>query len=521
MALAAKLNLRQSQSMVMTPQLLQSIRLLQFTQLELDRFVEDQIESNPLLERIDAEPPDSAGPQQGDARDDGSAAADGDDWSSSELEVDAAQIAGKLDTALDNVFPDDPGFRDPVPEKPSAALAPTLAGGGLGSQASGAEVDLEAIVAERRTLRDHLIEQVSLTFRDVPSRVIAYEIVDGVEPSGYFDGDLGEIAIRLGCETALVERVLGILHQMDPPGVFARDLAECLSLQLARLDRLDPAMAALLANLPLLAKRDFKSLSRLCGVDEGDLVDMLAEIRALDPRPGLAFEYSGAESVIHDVEIRPAADGTWHIEMNPDALPRVIVNRDYHTSVSRGSLSGDEKAFMSDCLQNATWLERSLDQRATTILKVAAEIVRQQDAFLVHGVSKLRPMTMRMIADAIGMHESTISRVSSNKYMLTPRGLFEFRYFFTVSIAASNIDDDGHSSESVRQRIRALIDAETPDAVLSDDALVSMLAKEGIDIARRTVAKYREGMNIASSVQRRREKRAMANADTRAAVNQY
>ena len=240
---------------------------------------------------------------------------------------------------------------------------------------------------------------------------------------------------------------------------------------------------------------------------------MLAEIRTLDPRPGLAYEHSASEAIIYDVEVREAADRTWRVELNPDALPRILVNRDYYTQVSRSGLNSDEKTFMSECLQNATWLERSLDQRATTILKVATEIVRQQDAFLVQGVSALKPMTMKMVADAIGMHESTISRVSANKYMLTPRGMFEFRYFFTVAIGASDGTDESHSSEAVRQRIRALIDKETPDAVLSDDSLVTMLRKEGIDIARRTVAKYREGMNIASSVQRRREKRALAVAN--------
>ncbi|MCI5077901.1 RNA polymerase factor sigma-54 [Oricola sp.] len=506
MALSAKLNLRQSQSMVMTPQLLQSIRLLQFTQLELDRFVQEQIESNPLLERGASDDQDARadGPAEaGPAEDAGS----NSDWSMDELEVSAEAIADKLDSSLDNVFPDDPGRFD------NAASAQGPSASRTGSDVIGrpdGDFDLEAVVADSLTLRDHLAEQISLTLRTVADRAIAFDLVDALDANGYLDAELDIVADRLGCELEDVEAVLGELQTMDPAGVFARDLAECLALQLRRKDRFDPAMATLVANLPLLARRDFKALSRLCGVDEGDLVDMLAEIRTLDPRPGLAFETSGAQAIVYDVEVRESADKSWRIELNSDALPRVLVDRDYYAEVSRAGLSTDEKAFMSECLQNATWLERSLDQRATTILKVATEIVRQQDGFFMRGVSALKPMTMKMVADAIGMHESTVSRVSANKYMLTPRGMLEFRYFFTVSIPASGAGEDGHSSEAVRQRIRALIDAETPEAVLSDDALVSMLKTEGVDIARRTVAKYREGMNIASSVQRRREKRALA-----------
>jgi RNA polymerase sigma-54 factor len=508
MALSARLNLRQSQSMVMTPQLLQSIRLLQFTQLELDRFVQEQVEINPLLERDAAD--DGASDGDGASTFDTGSGDDGSpssDWSMDELEVSSSAIADKLDTSLDNVFPDDPGHGD------GGLAAPGGLSGRTGSDVIGrsdSDFDLESFVAGTRTLRDHLQEQISLTLRTTSDRAIAHELVDALDPNGYLDVDLDEVAARLGCEREDVEAVLGALQEMDPPGVFARGLAECLALQLRRLDRFDPAMAALVANLPLLAKRDFKALSRICGVDQGDLIDMLGEIRTLDPRPGLAFETSGSEAIIYDVEIRESPDKSWRIELNPDALPRILVDRDYYAKISRAGLSSDEKLFMSECLQNATWLERSLDQRATTILKVATEIVRQQDAFFVHGVSALRPMTMKMVADAIGMHESTVSRVSANKYMLTPRGMLEFRYFFTVSIAASAAGEDGHSSEAVRQRIRSLIDRETPEAILSDDALVAMLKQEGIDIARRTVAKYREGMNIASSVQRRREKRALA-----------
>jgi RNA polymerase sigma-54 factor len=307
-----------------------------------------------------------------------------------------------------------------------------------------------------------------------------------------------------------VTRVLDSLQQLDPPGVFARSLSECLAIQLRARDRLDPAMAALLDNLELLARRDFASLKRICGVDEEDLIDMLAEIRKLDPKPGTGFEASPSEAIVPDVVVRAAPDGSWAIELNAETLPRVLVNQTYYATVSKHAPKNSaDHAFLTDCLQTANWLTRSLDQRAKTIIKVATEIVRQQDAFLMHGVDHLRPLNLKTVADAIKMHESTVSRVTSNKYMLTPRGLFELKYFFTVSIGSAE-GGDSHSAESVRHRIRNMIVLESPDAVLSDDDIVDILKKGGVDIARRTVAKYREAMNIASSVQRRREKRALA-----------
>jgi len=338
--------------------------------------------------------------------------------------------------------------------------------------------------------------------------LIAEELAEGLDDAGYFTGGLPEIAERLAVDLPTLERVLAKCQTFDPPGLFGRSLSECLALQLKARDRLDPAMQALLSHLDLLSKRDFHALKRLCGVDEEDLIDMLAEIRSLDPKPGAAFTSAPAEPVEPDVIVRPSADGSWAVELNQEALPRVLVNEAYFATVSSHA-NKEEKIFLSECLQSANWLTRSLEQRARTILKVAVEIVRQQDAFLVHGVQHLRPLTLKMVAEAIDMHESTISRVAANKFMMTPRGLFELRYFFTTAIAAAD-GGDAHSAEAVRDRIRRLVEAEDPNDVLSDDTIVDVLRKEGIDIARRTVAKYREGMNIPSSVQRRREKRALA-----------
>lgn len=513
MALSAKLQLRQTQSLAMTPQLLQSIRMLQLTHVELQRFIDEEIERNPLLERVET-PQDGTDQAAPDATSDaveqmpldvaeGSGFDAVSDWS-------AEAISDRLDTSLDNIFPDDPGTGD--------RLAPDLAGQWKSARqsvtaGSGAPVgfDMDDMAAPRRSLRDHISQQIAFAFADPLERLIAGELADGLDEAGYLRIDPDEVADRLGAGRQAVLTVLAVCQTFEPTGVFATDLAQCLSLQLAGRNRLDPAMATLVANLEFLARRDFQVLKRLCGVDEEDLLDMLAEIRALDPRPGLAFCQEPSDTIVPDVEVRANNDGSWSVELNLEALPRVLVDQAYFAVVSGHARSRAEKDFLTECLQSANWLTRSLDQRARTILKVASEIVRQQDDFLVHGVRRLKPLNLKAVADAIGMHESTVSRVTANKYMLTPRGMFELRYFFTASIASS--DGGGtHSSEAVRDRIRQMVAEEDAAGVLSDDAIVERLKADGVDIARRTVAKYREGMNIPSSVQRRREKRAFAGA---------
>ncbi|MBL8580949.1 MAG: RNA polymerase factor sigma-54 [Rhizobiaceae bacterium] len=499
--LAAKLQLRQTQALVMTPQLMQSIRLLQLTHLELEKFVDEEIERNPLLERLgsrEAEGPDFAVEPE-------AARVETDDWIEPAPAWTAEAISDKLDTSLENLFPDDPGMSDRLGPELSMQWksAPTASAGGEG-------FDLEETAATT-TLRDHVAQQIVLAMRDAAQRLIAGELADGLDEAGYWRGDAAEVAAMLLTDVTSVEAVLAQCQGFDPPGIFARDLRECLALQLKRRDRFDPAMQALVAHLDMLARRDFQGLRRICGVDDADLIDMFAEIRGLDPHPGGAFGGGIADAIVPDVEVRQAADGTWQVELNADTLPRVLVDQVYYAEVAAYARSQAERDFLGECLQNANWLTRSLDQRAKTILRVATEIVRQQDAFLVHGVRHLRPLNLRMVADAIGMHESTVSRVTANKYMLTPRGVFELRYFFTGAIASA-AGGDAHSSEAVRDRIRQMIEQEPPQSVLSDDDIVDALKKGGVDIARRTVAKYREGMNIPSSVQRRREKRALAAA---------
>jgi RNA polymerase sigma-54 factor len=366
--------------------------------------------------------------------------------------------------------------------------------------------NLEAFVAAEETLGGHLAEQLAVAFTDPARRMIGQYLIDLVDEAGYLPPDLGDVGERLGASVQDIESVLGVLQKFDPPGVCARGLSECLAIQLREQNRYDPAMQALVEHLDLLAKRDIANLRKICGVDDEDLADMIGEIRRLDPKPGLKFGSARMQTVVPDVYVRPGPDGGWHVELNSDTLPRVLVNQVYYSELSKTIRKDGDKSYFTDCLQNATWLVRALDQRARTILKVATEIVRQQDGFFTQGVAHLRPLNLKAVADAIQMHESTVSRVTANKYMATNRGLFELKYFFTSAIAAT-LDGDAHSSEAVRHRIREMIEAEPVSDVLSDDKIVERLKGDGVDIARRTVAKYREALRIPSSVQRRRLKR--------------
>jgi RNA polymerase sigma-54 factor len=537
MALTQRLEFRQSQSLVMTPQLMQAIKLLQLSNLDLAAFVEEELERNPLLERASDsnEPPvageqtpertdfsdsDGSGAGQGDDgaadfADHAGAAADGfepvqDDWMNRDL-GSRTEIEQTLDTGLDNVFSEEPAEAAARNAQDAAPTAYTEWGGGASNDD---DYNLEAFVAAEATLGGHLAEQLAVAFTAPAERMIGQYLIDLVDDAGYLPPDLGQAAERLGARPADVEAVLTVLQKFDPPGIFARSLSECLAIQLREFDRYDPAMRALVEHLDLLAKRDFAALRKLCGVDDEDLADMIAEIRHLDPKPGLKFGTTRTQTMVPDVYVRPGPDGGWHVELNSDTLPRVLVNQIYYARLSKTVSKSEDKSYFSDCLQNATWLVRALDQRARTILKVATEIVRQQDGFFTHGVTHLRPLNLKAVADAIQMHESTVSRVTANKYMATNRGIFELKYFFTASIASAD-GGEAHSAEAVRHHIKRLIDAEDSAAILSDDTIVERLRRAGIDIARRTVAKYREAMRIPSSVQRRRDKQSTLGQATR------
>src|SRR6201989_3442550 len=528
MALTQRLEFRQSQSLVMTPQLMQAIKLLQLSNLDLSAFVEEELERNPLLERANdgPEPPvagepaqersefadrDEAGSLHGDDVAGASSEMSGGDgfepvqeeWLSHDL-GSRAEIERTLDTGLDNVFSDDPAEAAARNAQDAAPTTYTEWGGGASNDE---EYNLETFVAAEVTLGDHLAEQLSVAFTGAAQRMIGQYLIDLVDEAGYLPPELGQAAERLGATQKDVDDVLAVLQKFDPPGVCARNLSECLAIQLRELDRYDPAMQALVEHLDLLAKRDIAGLRKLCGVDDEDIADRIGEIRRLNPKPGMKFGSARLQTMVPDVYVRPGPDGGWHVELNSDTLPRVLVNQIYYSELSKKIGKDGDKSYFTDCLQNATWLVRALDQRARTILKVATEIVRQQDGFFTHGVAHLRPLNLKAVADAIQMHESTVSRVTANKYMATNRGTFELKYFFTASIASAD-GGEAHSAEAVRHHIKQLIDAEDASAILSDDTIVERLRASGVDIARRTVAKYREAMRIPSSVQRRRDKQS-------------
>ncbi|HEY7797574.1 MAG TPA: RNA polymerase factor sigma-54 [Hyphomonadaceae bacterium] len=494
MALAHRLQLRQGQSLVMTPQLQQAIKLLQLSNVELAEYVEAEIERNPLLARAESE-----GAGDGEAPEKVSEKRE-------EMRLDetsgANEASRELDARSDDVYEADSPSEGPGPSQsgPSAQLDWSKAGSG---KQRSEDFDLEAITAEEKSLRDHLDDQLQIAGLIEADRLIASRLIEETDEAGFMRGDVGDIATTLGVEVEDIEAVLKVCQGFEPTGVMARNIQECLSLQLAERDRLDPAMKALLDHLELAARRDFKRLAEICGVDQEDVVDMLAELRTLTPRPGAAFAGEAAPAITPDVFVREMPNGAFAVELNADTLPRVLIDRTYYAEVSGLSRTEADKAFLSECQANANWLIKSLDQRARTILKVASEIVRQQDGFFVQGVRALRPLNLKTVADAVEMHESTVSRVTSNKYVATPRGVFELKYFFSASIPSVQ-GGESHSAEAVRHRIKEMIDQESKDAVLSDDQIVERLRAFGIDIARRTVAKYRESLRIPSSVERRR-----------------
>ncbi len=490
MAMGPRLEFRQTQSLVMTPQLRQAIKLLQFTNMEATAFVEEELERNPLLER-DERPdaiPERPALDQGPERLEG---------------MDAAALIHH-EKLPDTVEPDHGNSFDAGGTADGTPFEPAYAARTSGARDPSDERGIDDLMEAPRSLRTHLGEQLRLSFDDPVDRMIGAQLIALLDPAGRVGFSDAELAAAMGIETDRVTAVRDRMMRFDPTGLFAPDLRTCLAVQLAERDRLDPAMAALLDNLEMLARRDLRGLIQVCGVDAEDLADMAAELRKLDPKPGARFETGPVQQVIPDVLMRALPDGEWLLELNPDTMPRVLVNEAYHARVSTRA-NRDTKSFLSENLSSANWLVKSLQQRANTILKVAAEIVRQQDAFFRRGVGHLRPLILRDVAGAVEMHESTVSRVTANKYLATPRGVFELKYFFTTAIAATG-GGESHSAEAVRHRIRALVNAERPDDILSDDAIVLALRREGVDIARRTVAKYREALRIPSSVQRKRDK---------------
>jgi RNA polymerase sigma-54 factor len=497
MALGPRLDLRQSQSLVMTPQLQQAIKLLAASNLEIETFIAEALDANPLLdtggaaepgepERIEVAPP--AGEE---ATADQLMLAGGG-------EGDAPLDLGSVDRDFDTGDGAGPSMRD----------AEWGAAGASGGDYDDMP-DWEQLRAAEVTLAEHLEGQVGALTSDPRTGFIARHIIGLLDDAGYLAAPLEEVAEDLGVELFEAEAGLALVQSLDPTGVGARSLAECIAIQAREADRYDPCMAALIGNLDLVARGEIERLKRLCRVDDEDFADMLRELRGYNPRPGLAFAPAETGTVVPDVLVTANAAGGWDIAINEETLPKLIVNRGYFLELNAGVTDKESQGWLKEKLADAHWLIRALDQRQKTILKTAAEIVKQQDGFFRRGVSELRPLTLREVAEKIEMHESTVSRVTSNKYLACARGTFELKYFFTSGVGriGEGADGEGASSAAIKARIRALIDAETAKNILSDQQLAEMLQKEGFDLARRTVAKYREAIGLGSSAERRRAKK--------------
>ncbi|HEY5607543.1 MAG TPA: RNA polymerase factor sigma-54 [Alphaproteobacteria bacterium] len=496
MAIGPRLDLRQQQALVMTPQLQQAIRLLQMSNLEVQLWVEREVDQNPLLEREDGGGQDHAGAEKPAPTNDSPELSPPVDDKAEDAIVERATEA--LDTDSESVW----GTADEAGGGGDASWR------GLSRRGSSSDEDMsdvDNVAAKEMSLRDHLLGQINVDVIDAPDRLIATHLLDTLDDSGYLTGDLAQIGQQLGCDKAKLDDILAQLQTLDPPGVFARDLAECLKIQLRESGRLTPKLERLLQHLDLLGRRDFTVLRRLCHVDSDELAEMVAAIRTLNPKPGAVFDQPVAQPVTPDVIVRPRAGGDWTVELNNDTLPRVLINNRYYAVISKRAKSKPEREYVAERLQSASWLVRALQQRAETILRVAITLVKEQGGFLNHGIQHLRPLTLGHVARILEIHESTVSRVVNNKYMATPRGVFAMRYFFDSAIGQQDAGEV-MSAEALRFKIKALIEREASDDVLSDDRIVDILRRDGCGVARRTVTKYRELLQIPSSVQRRRAK---------------
>lgn len=490
---APKLELRQGQSLVMTQALQQSIKLLQCNSLELREFVEQALEENPFLSQEEPEAGEQADSQQESPSKENSDEPREADFNSDENFSSDMQENGSWDDS-------ESIETDYLRHEQSSS------GGASSYDGEDNTRSIEDNPANGISLREHLLNQLQVDVHEPAKRIIGAHLIDLVDDAGYIKDDLAPLCETFGVEMKEIDEVITILQGFDPVGICARNLSECLGLQLREKNRLDPAMQKLLANLNLLGDSKFDELQKKCGVDKEDLREMIGEIRKLNPKPGSGFIHEVSQTLEPDIFVRRLPDGNWHIELNMGNFPRIMVNKRFYKKVTSETKNKKDKDYLSEQFGTANWLVRALEQRAQTMLKVASELVKQQDAFFRLGVRYMKPMTLKDIAAETGYHESTISRVTNGKYLLCPRGTFELKYFFTSALARAQGGGEDFSSQTVKHFISEMISRESADKILLDDDIVELLKERNITVARRTVAKYREALGIASSPKRRREK---------------
>ncbi|MDB5477988.1 MAG: polymerase sigma-54 factor [Alphaproteobacteria bacterium] len=503
------LALRQTQSLTITPALKQAIALLQMNNLELDALVEQEVQVNPFLDRAgDSEMPDTDVPSEKEKDYHGA-----NNYEAPGTKHIDTPHDDKLEFDASNVFTGDVTYGETAE---AFDTNPQMDRGSAGREDFGdTDYSLDNRVRNEDSLFDHVTNQIQMGFSAPQDRMIGLALMEGLDEAGYYRGNMHEISRQFECEISDVEMVLSRCQHFEPAGIFALNLAQCMEIQLRDQGVLTPVMQVMLANLSLLEKHDFKTLQKKCGVDEQELKNMLVSLRRLDPKPGAQFTHDIAQTLVPDILMRKNKDpnhaDSWIVELNPDTLPRVLINQRYAAMIQSKGVKKEEKQFLIEKYQGAQFLVKAMDQRAQTIIKVAAEIIRQQEGFFNYGASYLKPLVLRNVAELVEVHESTVSRVTTGKYMLTPRGIFELKYFFSSSVGATkdNLGGEGmtHSSNAIKSRIKVLIDKEDPKKVLSDDDIVDLLKEDDITLARRTVTKYREAMGYGSSVDRRRQKR--------------
>jgi RNA polymerase sigma-54 factor len=491
MALAPKLEIKQTQSLLLTPELRQAIGLLQMNNLELSEMLEQELQSNPLLERENdrlADTPDNSTPTIDDVN-----AETPNEYAEDPIAPDM-DLSNQYDDA-DSDIQGDTSFE-------TADWADYNHSKSRRTDDDNFDY-VEQKLADEKSLYRLLDEQIFGHFSKPHDRLLAKVLSEHLDAAGYFRGDLTQIAQRLKTSPEKLQSVLAILKTFEPSGLFAESLSECLKIQLEDLQQLTPSFSVLLDNLPLVADRKLKELCKLCSCSPDELSTMLSALKSLNPKPAADWFCTPTSYIIPDVFVKASANGSYRVELNNMSLPRLLINQTYYAELKQNKTTS---RYLKENLSHANFLIKALHQRATTILRVTEEIVLRQYRFFEHGVEYLKPLTLKDIAEALEINESTVSRVTSHKYMSTPRGLFELKYFFSQA-AGSYIGNTDTSTTAIKHKIKQLIDNETPANILSDDKLVELLGQEGIKIARRTVAKYREALGIETSAQRKRHKR--------------